>query len=118
MVLAMARPFKHPDTGIFWFRKKVPEALREMVGKREEKFTLGTRDPSEAKALFAIAAAAVESRWKNLRRGLISLSERQAAAIAGEIYREMVDAEKDNPSENREHRIDALMHEMPSLVVV
>ena len=82
-----------------------------MVGKREEKFTLGTRDPSEAKALFAIAAAEVESRWKNLRRGLISLSERQAAAIAGEIYREIVDGEKDYPSDNREHRIDALMHD-------
>jgi hypothetical protein len=111
MVLVMSRPFKHPDTGIFWFRKRVPDDLRELVGKREEKFSLRTRDPSEAKALFGEAVAKIESRWQTLRRGLVSLSERQAAAMADEIYHEMVNAEKDNPSENRSHRIDALMHD-------
>lgn len=50
MDLVMARPFKHPDTGICWLRKRVPDVLRELVGKREEKFSLGTRDPSAAKA--------------------------------------------------------------------
>jgi hypothetical protein len=45
----MARPWKHPKSGIYWLRKGVPADLRVALGKREEKFGLGTRDPSEAK---------------------------------------------------------------------
>lgn len=29
MVLSMARPFKHPKTGVYWFRRAVPKDLRE-----------------------------------------------------------------------------------------
>jgi integrase len=53
MVLAMSRPWKHPKTGIYWLRKGVPEDLRAAVGKREEKFSLKTRDPVEAKRRHA-----------------------------------------------------------------
>jgi hypothetical protein len=49
MVLAMSRPVKHPKTGIYYFRKAVPEDLRALVGKREEKISLGTKNPAEAK---------------------------------------------------------------------
>ena len=42
MALAMARPWKHPKTGIFWLRKCVPDDLRSLLGKREEKRSLGT----------------------------------------------------------------------------
>jgi hypothetical protein len=52
MVLAMTRPYKHSDAGIYWFGKRVPDALRELVGKRYEKFSLRTRDPSEARVLL------------------------------------------------------------------
>jgi len=45
MALAMARPWKHPKTGIYWLRKRVPDELRARLGKGEEKFTLRTRDP-------------------------------------------------------------------------
>ena len=44
MPLAMSRPWKHPKTGIYWLRKGVPEALRDAVGKREEKLSLQTLD--------------------------------------------------------------------------
>ena len=40
MPLAMARPWKHPKTGIYWLRKRVPEDLLRLVGKREEKRSL------------------------------------------------------------------------------
>lgn len=46
----MARPWKHPKTGVYWLRKRVPDDLRAGIGKREEKLTLKTRDPAEAKA--------------------------------------------------------------------
>lgn len=48
MVLAMARPFKHPKTGVYWFRKAVPKDLQEVLGEREEKRTLRTKDLAEA----------------------------------------------------------------------
>jgi hypothetical protein len=65
----MARPRKHPDSGFWWFRKRVPDDLRDVIGKREERSSLGTRDPSEAKRLHALKLAEVEERWSNLRRG-------------------------------------------------
>jgi hypothetical protein len=48
----------------------VPEELRALVGKREEKRTLGTKDPTEAKRLHAAALAELEARWASLRAGL------------------------------------------------
>ncbi|MGO4740842.1 DUF6538 domain-containing protein [Bosea sp. 2KB_26] len=45
MVLAMASPFKHPKTGVYWFRKAVPKDPQETLGKREEKRTLKTKGP-------------------------------------------------------------------------
>ncbi len=93
----MAQPIKRG--GIYWLRKKVPEDLRPVVGKREEKFSLKTRDPSEARILFAKAAAEIEERWSNLRRGHMSLNHKQAWAVAGEIYRELVAKYEDVPEE-------------------
>jgi hypothetical protein len=55
----MTRPWKHPDSGYYWFRKRVPDDLRNLIGKREERFSLGTRDPTEAKRLHAEKAISV-----------------------------------------------------------
>jgi hypothetical protein len=67
MALAMARPWKHPKTGIFWLRKRIPDDLRPLLGKHEEKQSLGTRDPNEAKRVHARALAELGERWANLR---------------------------------------------------
>jgi hypothetical protein len=40
---------EHPRSGVYYLRKGVPEDLRQLVGKLEEKRSLGTRDPAEAK---------------------------------------------------------------------
>jgi integrase len=82
MPLAMARPWKHPDTGIYWLRRRVPEALRPLVGKREIRQTLATRDISEAKQRHAEALAKLERQWANLRRGAGSLTDGEAHALA------------------------------------
>ncbi|MCK1712801.1 MULTISPECIES: DUF6538 domain-containing protein [unclassified Bradyrhizobium] len=78
MPLAMSRPWKHPNSGVYWLRKGVPEDLRALVGKREEKRSLGTRDPIEAKRKHAEALAEIEERWANLRAGPKVLTEREA----------------------------------------
>src|ERR1700752_4654848 len=85
MVPVMARPFRHPTTGIFWCRKRAPDALRSLVGKREEKVSLRTRDPAEAKIAHAKVAAEVEERWHRLTGGAQSISHKQARATIGLI---------------------------------
>ena len=45
MPLMTSRAWKHPRSGISWFRKAVPADLGTAVGKREEKFSLGDVTP-------------------------------------------------------------------------
>jgi hypothetical protein len=45
----MARPWKHPKSVVFWGRQRVPDDLLKLVGRREQKRSLQTRDPGEAK---------------------------------------------------------------------
>jgi integrase len=89
----MTRPWKHPDSGYYWFRKRVPEDIRNLIGKREERFSLGTRDPTEAKRLHALKLAEVEERWSNLRSGQRPLSSadiaQHAAAIGEHLWRQV-----------------------------
>ncbi|RTL51779.1 MAG: site-specific integrase [Bradyrhizobiaceae bacterium] len=99
MVLAMSRPWKHPDSGVYWFRKRVPEELRSLVGKREEKRSLQTKDPTEAKRRHADVVAEVEAKWTNLRNGPRSLSEREAHEFAQAIYDRWFTLHKDNPTQ-------------------
>ena len=89
----MTRPWKHPDSGYYWFWKRVPDDLRNLIGKREERFSLGTRDPAEAKRLHAIKLAEVEERWSNLRAGQRPLLPddiaREAVAIGDQVRLEL-----------------------------
>ena len=48
----MAQPFKHPQSGMYYFRRRVPDDLRPALG-REYKRSLKTRDASEAKGRHA-----------------------------------------------------------------
>jgi integrase len=69
MVLGMSRPWKHPKTGVYWFRKVVPEALRGLVGKVEIRRSLRTKDPREAALRHVEVAAKIATEWEALRRG-------------------------------------------------
>jgi hypothetical protein len=81
MALSMSRPWKHPKTGIYWLRKVVPDDLRAVVGKREFKFSLKTKDVTEAKQRHAAEVAKIEAKLANLRKPSrrISLIELQHA---------------------------------------
>lgn len=99
MALAMARPWKHPKTGIYWLRKRVPDELQKFVGKREEKQSLGTRDPTEAKRKHLVVLAEIEERWANLKAGPRSLTEREANELAQPQYDEWLALHRDFPSQ-------------------
>ena len=73
MPLPMARPWKHPKTGVYHLRRRVPADLVKLVGREIEKRSLGTKDPTEAKALHFAATIEVEERWANLKKGNLIL---------------------------------------------
>jgi hypothetical protein len=85
MILMTANPWKHPDSGFYWFRRRVPDELRVLVGKREERFSLGTREPAEAKRRHALKAAEVEKRWANLRLGPQKMGWDEAVQLGGTV---------------------------------
>ena len=86
MVLSMARPWKHPKTGIYYLRVRVPRDLVDRVGRAIEKASLRTKDPSEARVAFGREIAKVHSRWAETRKGVQTLTDRQVEALAGEVY--------------------------------
>ena len=49
----MAQPWKNPQSGVYYFRREVPESIRGIIGRREWKFSLKTRELTEARPRFA-----------------------------------------------------------------
>lgn len=82
----MANPWLHPKSGIYYYRRRVPKDLLELVGRSVEKFSLKTSNRLEADRCFAMADQQVEARWANLRNGYRKLSWREVAAIGGDFY--------------------------------
>jgi integrase len=106
MVLSMNRPWKHPKSGVYYYRKAIPDDLRKLYppgknGKQpwEEKRTLNTKSPAEARVLHAQVSADVEAKWASLRKGVVVLSQKQVVALAGEAYAELVARFRDEPHE-------------------
>src|SRR4051794_38875330 len=65
----MTNLLKHPRTGVYWYRKAVPEPLRRVIGKREVQKTLKTKDPAAAKTLAVKVAQEVDDMLARARRG-------------------------------------------------
>ncbi|GLH34303.1 hypothetical protein BR1R5_36920 [Pseudomonas sp. BR1R-5] len=66
----IAQPFRHPDSGIYYLRRRVPDDLRQIIGKTEIRRSLRTRNHQQAKAAFALAYAESERLFKDARQGL------------------------------------------------
>lgn len=101
MALAMTRPWKHPKTGVYWLRKRVPLPIQHLVGRREEKRSLKTKDPLEAKTRLLRELTELEERWANLTKGPVVLSEVEAHQLAQSVYAEWIRIYKDNPRDQR-----------------
>ena len=89
-VLPMPSPYKHPKTGVYWLRLRVPADLQAAVGKKEIKRSLKTKDPAAAKARFPAVYGQLQDEWRRLREGPVTLSPREISGLAGEHYRETV----------------------------
>lgn len=99
MVLQMPRPFKHPKTGVYYFRARVPADLVAQVGRKEVKVTLGTKDPALAKQLFSDKEREFETRWKSFRAKPEPLPHRQIVGLAGKLYLQFMAPLEDEPGE-------------------
>lgn len=128
MVLAMSRPQLRKGSQVPRFRKRVPADLVAVVGRREVVFSLGTKDPVEAKRRWAEELGKLEARWAQLRRnsglaapdehvsnenagpGCSSLSECEAGERAGWMYAHWLGLHRENPSQQRFWPTDLYRH--------
>jgi hypothetical protein len=106
----MARPWKHPDSGVYYIRQRIPQDVRAAAHGLQIKFpkeaggggiklgqnaqlvkaSLQTKDQQNAKVRHAIAAAHLASFWQSLRDGPTRLNKRQLIALAGDFRRRAV----------------------------
>jgi hypothetical protein len=102
---------KHDKSQYFWMRKKVPLRLRGLIGQAEVWRSLGTADRRAAIVKCTTLSADLETewsaRWNASQAGLpdpithvapvTALSKRDAVALAGVAYRQLMKALSDNP---------------------
>ena len=94
----MAWLWRHPKTGIYWFRRATPRdlmAAREQLEAfgikvpREALKTLGTRDPHEAEGRRCNANRECVAQWNGWRNlltdGPLVLTQKQIFAISAQI---------------------------------
>ena len=116
MALPMARPWKNPDTGVYYLRNRVPTQIAESIAGRELriefsgvvvtirpqeffKFSLRTKDRAEAKLRHNDATAALAMAIGQIGAPPVALPLKQVVALAGEAYRSLMAAFEDDPGE-------------------
>lgn len=104
----MPTPVRRPTSEFYWIRKKVPLALRPLVGKTEVWRSLETKDLRIAYRLCAAASNALEADWARLsaRKGLEpdpkaearpALTHRDLHALRAIAHRKIRDANIASP---------------------
>ncbi len=116
MVLSMPSPFKHPFTGVYWYRQRVPtRLLQDAKGRKvivnvdglpstltlgaELKVSLRTKDPARAKRLGNEVQAEFDRIWLSLEQRPANLTYKQIVALAGELYHSIRSVLEDNPGQ-------------------
>ena len=116
MIIRMSQPWRHPKTGILYFRSRLPADVAESLAGRTFtldvaggattirlngwiKVSLRTKDLGEARLRHASVQAQIQSRWQAARNGTRSLTNRQVHEIAGDWYRDLVREHEDEPGD-------------------
>jgi len=112
----MPSPYKHPSTGIYWLKQRVPARLLTVakgksvtvtvydtpcVVKLGEylKVSLRTKDAAEARRRAHEAEGEFNRIWMSFENGPVRLNLRQITALAGEMYHTVRQALEDDPLE-------------------
>ena len=78
MVLTHARPWRHPKTGTYWFRRRVAKELSLLVAGSEQRKSLQTTEPVFARMRYFLAAAHIDVVGVE-----VSLCPRRGPGVAG-----------------------------------
>ncbi|SFE88060.1 DUF6538 domain-containing protein [Methylobacterium sp. 13MFTsu3.1M2] len=79
-------PWLHPESGRYYYRRRVPSDLVEFIGSSHVKRSLKTKDLSQAKREFEKVHREIEERWQGIRRGVRALTWEEIASIGGAMY--------------------------------
>jgi len=82
MALQMARPHKHPRTGVYYFRQRFPTDLRGILGDRVVSRSLRTKDPETAKQRNIDEIRKQAMIWAAQRKRPEPLPHKQIVALA------------------------------------
>ena len=116
MIIAMSRPWRHPATGMLYYRSRLPADLKKVVAGQKVtvdvagqpstiklvpifKVSLRTKEDGEARLRHASVQAQFQERWAAARKGATSLSFREIEALAGLWYYDLVATNQDDPGE-------------------
>ncbi|MCJ8507949.1 hypothetical protein MUU53_08470 [Rhizobium lemnae] len=116
MVLSMPSPYKHPATGVYWYRQRVPTRLKSAAKGKvvtvlidghsssptigdDLKVSLRTKVPLEAKRLAGEAQAEFDRVWLSFEQGPVSLTLKQIVALSGQMYHTIRQVLEDDPGE-------------------
>jgi integrase len=114
MLFRLVRPVKRFGSSMSYYQQRIPADVRaRAIGRKlaipigekthsyvitaqapSVRFSLRTRDPVETKIRQAKATAYLETVWRALREKPTSLTQKQATALAGELYRAWADGEQ------------------------
>src|SRR6266404_2088104 len=124
MLLRLVRPMKRKGVSQLYFVQRIPADVKSsLVGKallfpvgdsltRVEitnktvsvRLSLRTNNESEGKIRQAAVAAHLEWVWRSLRERPRSLTQKEATALAGEVYKQFTSALEDDPGEAEQWR--------------
>lgn len=114
MVQSMPDPFKHPKTGVYWYRQRTPRDVVSTakgqkclveIDERSYALTVGealkvslrTKDPREATRRAKDVQHQFDNIWDAYRDAPIGLNHKQVHGLAGVVYRTFTSALEDEP---------------------
>ena len=127
MILNMARPWKHPKTGVFYYRQRPPaRALERMKGERLSlsvsgarvdirvrdivAVSLRTKEADEAKRRFRDVSKQVERHYNFASDTAVTLSHEETIHLAGEWRRSLIAEFRANPGDAEGWEVDVEFH--------
>ncbi|KQT48118.1 hypothetical protein ASG47_07010 [Devosia sp. Leaf420] len=102
------RLWRRPENGVFYYRKAVPDRLRNLFGKSMIQISLRTNDEALAAKRHKKVADEVDKQWRdfesiakvsspNANRPVFSISLSDAVSLSGELYRAILALHEHDP---------------------
>ena len=93
----MATPWRHPQTGTYYLRRQIPAPLRDEFGGRQLwKRSLETKDPDDARRMFATINAELETLFAQAREAIAqrAASSKLTAQTAADAVARIAETER------------------------